>query len=116
MSWTSFEHTLEQRPSVAPAARRVVAVLRDMTTAAGADPMVIASRAGLDLGHTMAALGLLLEAGLGVFRILVLNDRGQPVREFASLKETPPEIEDDYGREIVVEPRNTRIVFRPSWA
>lgn len=115
MSWGSFERMLDARPSLAPSAGRVVEALRAVPAGRGADPLVIAHHAQVDEAHAFAALGLLLKAGLGAFVIQVLNDRGQAVGEFSSLDETPAAVTDDYGEEVPVEPRNTRIVFRPQW-
>ena len=113
MSWTNLQPLLERSPALRDAALRIVKSLQSLPSSPGIDPLVLGKRAGVDELHTLAALGALLQAGLGSFVVQVVNERGQAVGEYPSLADTPPVVPDDYGGEVAVEPANTRIVFRP---
>jgi hypothetical protein len=116
MSSRTLEEVLDRSPNLKEATTRAIAVLRSLPSGFPIDPLILAKRAGLDEVQTLAALGILLQAGLGAFAIQILNQRGQTVAEYASLAEVPDTIADDYGELVDVEPRNTTIVFRPHFA
>lgn len=116
MSWTSFERTLEATgPALREAARAVVTALEAISADTGVDPLVLSRRADVDEVRTLAALELLRTAGLGAFVVQVVNDRGQSVGEFPSIAAIKEPVHDEYGDVVLVEPRNTRVVFRPAW-
>lgn len=115
MSWQSFDRTVKADPAFADAAERVVSAMRALPTGPGIDPIVLEHHAHVGRLAVFATLGALITSQLGRFAVQVLDDRGMPVREFASMDDTPGVVTDDYGEEIEVEPANTRIVFRPSW-
>jgi hypothetical protein len=95
---------------------RVLETLRALPNDFVIDPLVLAKKTGLDEVHTLAALGVLMQAHLGAFVIQIVDRTGRSVAEYPSLHETPESVPDDFGDQVVVEPSNTRIVFRPNLA
>ncbi len=114
MSWESFARTLKRSPQLAAAAERIVERLRTRRKNEDVDPLLLASEAGVSEVLAVATLGSLVEANLGRFSVVVLDERGREVGRFASLNEVKDELEDDFGDRITVLPQNVRIVFRSS--
>jgi hypothetical protein len=113
MSWDSYRHMLEGLTSAREPIAHVVNVLRGMPAAPGIDPIVLAHLAKVDEVSALAAIGVLISSELGRWTVQVMNARGQPIGEFPSVGETPDVVQDAYGDDVEVEPRNMRIVFRP---
>jgi len=109
-----LKRTLKKYPRWESLLTRVGDYLARVPPGRDVDPLVIAKRIEMPLGEVLALLEVLSEESAGKLELRVVDPEGQAVGTFASRRDIPPVIEDQFGREIQVDPENVELVFRLS--
>ena len=114
MFWDRFRRTPEPRVQAEWSGdlARVERVVESAPRGAALDPMVVAALAGLPLGAVIALLQVLSRRRRGRLELRVVDAKGHEIGAYATLRDIPPMVQDQFGDVLLVHPENVELVFR----
>jgi hypothetical protein len=114
MFWDRFRHIPEPEVHAewADDLAKVEQVVGQAPRGAALDPMVVAALTGLPLGAVIALLQVLARARRGRLELRVIDGRGQEIGAYATLRDVPALVQDQFGDLTRVHPENVELVFR----
>ena len=114
MFWDRFRRTPE--PAVhaewADDLAKVEQVVWRAPGGAALDPMVVAALTALPLGAVIALLQVLARRRRGRLELRVIDANGREIGAYATLRDIPPLVQDQFGDVTRVQPENVELVFR----
>lgn len=114
MSLSKFELVTAETPQLRDTLKTLISTIEGIPPKGVLFPAEIERDFGLDRVGVLAAMGMLIELGLGRPMLRVTNEEGYEVGRFASKASLPDEIEDDFGRKVEVRRENVELVFDPA--
>jgi hypothetical protein len=114
MFWDRFRRTPEPavHPEWADDLAKVEQVVERAARGAALDPMVVAALTGLPLGAVIGLLQVLARRRRGHLELRVIDAHGREIGAYATLRDIPPLVQDQFGDVTRVHPENVELVFR----
>jgi hypothetical protein len=113
MSSDRFEHMLRDHPEWTDALNAILAMIRKAGRSAPADPHLLAQQLNFPLQDVIGYLQVLSQAGVGDFKLRLVDDRGLEVARYDNVGQVPRVVEDEFGDEVYPSPENLELVFVP---